>query len=244
MAAAKKTMTLKTAKKTAPKKTAPKKKSAKKKSTSAKSATRKSATLAAKKSTTKKAAGSTSSRKPAGSSVDSILKQFEKQRSDHQAKLTVVRKKIAQLEAKTKAYLAEIVTLKQQEETSAQTISTLDVQRDEAVRKQLEKLGVSLTPPQTKSPKKANKNDKKKTKKTTAKKKASNKSRASKSKGGPSVLSFEQSAESLQPKIESTPLFDSEPHSNSVNGSGVDKDVATANSDELLTDDDRDVTAN
>ena len=198
--------------------------------------------MAAKKLTDKKTASVTRGRKSASLSVDGILKQFEKQRSDHQTKLTTVRKKISQLEAKTKAYLAEIVTLKQQEETASQTISTLDVQRDQAIRKQLEKLGVSLTPPQEDAPKKTRKSKKKTTKKAAAKKKSNPKSKAAKSSKGTSPT--DQSADSLQPKVESTPLFDSEPHTNSINGSTADNDVVTANSDELLTDQDSDVNAN
>ncbi len=133
MAAARKT------KKTAASKSSRRKPSTKRKKASgpvkaAKPAAQKKKTIADKKS--KPTTGR--------NSVDSILVRFEKQRTEQQSKLSTVRKKIAQLEAKTKAFQAEIVSLKAAESNAETTLGKLDSQRDQAVRDLLKKLGVSL----------------------------------------------------------------------------------------------------
>jgi len=144
------------------------------------SATRKKVTKATKAIASKKApARKKAKAKPARNSVDSILASFDKQRNEQQTKLNSVRKKIAQLEAKTKAFQAEIVSLKETEAKAETIIGTLDIDRDQAVREVLGKLGVKLekeTPAKSKKKKaKASKSGatKKKTSKTRARKKSS-----------------------------------------------------------------------
>jgi chromosome segregation ATPase len=123
------------------KKTATTKSSLGKPSSKRKKASR--ATKASKPAAKKKTTAGRKS-KAERNSVDSILTQFAKRRTEHQTKLTTVRKKIAQLEAKTKAYQAEIVSLKEAESSTETSLGQLDQQRDQAVRDMLEKLGVKL----------------------------------------------------------------------------------------------------
>lgn len=122
-----------------------------KKTTTRKASRRKPSAKAKKVSKTtnltapKKAIASKKSKpKSSRNSVDSILVEFAKRRIEHEAKLAAVRKKIAQLEAKMKAYQAEIVSLKETESSTETIVGNLDLDRDQAVRDLLEKLGVKL----------------------------------------------------------------------------------------------------
>jgi hypothetical protein len=173
------------AKKTTPKKNATRKPSAK----------RKKVTKATKPTkSTDKQKGSTARKKSssADKSVDSILKTFDKRRTEQQAKLSAVTKKIALLEAKTKAQQAEIVSLKKAQTTAETTIGKLDIDRDQAVRKLLEKLGVNLVGETASAAKK------KKTAKKIRKKQPRKKSATPKSSTRPADKTEE---------LQATPLF-------------------------------------
>ena len=139
-------------------------------------------------------------------SVDGVLADFNKQRTEQEAKLVSVRKKIVQLEEKTKAFQTEIVALKSAEATTVDTIGSLDVKRDKAVRELLDKLGVKLTEdPQTS---KSAKSKKKKT--TQAKKKKATKTSKSKKKKTSAAKQADSESTQQKPEITAlpTPLFD------------------------------------
>jgi len=196
-----------------------------KKTTSTKSSRRKPSAkpVAKKKATARKKSKPKSNRK----SVDSILETFGKRRTEQQTKLAAVRKKITQLEAQTKAFQAEIVSLKKAESTAETTIEKLDLDRDQAVRKLLEKLGVKLTGET------AAKSTKKKAKRKTGK--------ARSSKKLPVPESFSQFSQTTDapPVIKAKPLFDTvfrSPTTSNGNSSSEPEFPSGSSSDELLDD--------
>jgi chromosome segregation ATPase len=77
-------------------------------------------------------------------SVDSILQKYEKQRVTCNSKLTSIRAKIEDLQAKTKAYAEQINKLTEQELVTESVIAELDSKRDSEVSELLTKLGVNL----------------------------------------------------------------------------------------------------
>jgi chromosome segregation ATPase len=77
-------------------------------------------------------------------SVDSILQKYEKQRVSCNSKLTSIRAKIEDLQAKTKAYAEQINKLTEQELVTESVIAELDSKRDSEVSELLTKLGVNL----------------------------------------------------------------------------------------------------
>ena len=162
--------------------------------------------------------------KPARRSVDSILATFGKRRTEQQSKLAAVRKKIAQLEAKTKAYQAEIVSLKKAESSAETTIEKLDLDRDQAVRKLLEKLGVKLVSETAAKP------SKKRAKRKTGKARSSRKL--------PVPESFSQK-EDAPPVSQAKPLFDTvfrSPTTSNGNSPSEPDFPSNSSSDELLDD--------
>ena len=122
------------------KKTAKKKASAKRpaKKSAKKSPKKKSAP---KKAPVKKTAAKSS---PRASSVDGVLKKYEKERSAQESQLTTLRKKIDDLEAKSRAFQEQIAKLTTQEDVTKDAIMQLDSRRDEEVGQLLSKLGVQL----------------------------------------------------------------------------------------------------
>jgi hypothetical protein len=80
-----------------------------------------------------------------GSSVDDILKKYEKVRADHQQQLTAVQKNIGDLVSKCNVLEQQIAKLRKQESSTQEAISKLDSHRDEDVAKLLSKLGVQLS---------------------------------------------------------------------------------------------------
>jgi len=180
----------------------------------------------ARKPATKSA--SKTAKKSNRNSVDSILSSFAKERTFQQSKLTAVRKKMAQLEAKTKAFQAEIISLKEAESTAVTTIDSLDVQRDIEVRSTLEKLGVKLAEEAAPKPK---------AKAVRKPKAASAKKRKSKSsKRKKTSASGEGSLPSEPPQIlKATPLFDSPVSTNGNPANSTSpKPLSDSSSDELL----------
>jgi len=206
------------AKKTTPTKSSPKKTLAKQKTVS--KATKVSKSPTKKKATARKKAKP----KPARKSVDSILATFGKQRTEQQSKLVSVRKKIAQLEAKTKACQAEIVSLKKAASTAETTLGKLDLDRDQAVRTLLEKLGVKLVSETAAKP---------------AKKKAKSKTgKARSSRKLPVPESFSKK-EDAPPVIQAKPLFDSvfrSPATSNGNPPAEPELPPSSSSDDLLDD--------
>jgi chromosome segregation ATPase len=116
---------------------------------STKKATKKKVTKKATKATKAKAVRPTKTKtakarptKP--KSVDSILQKYEKQRVTCNSKLTSIRAKIEDLQAKTKAYAEQINKLTEQELVTESVIAELDSKRDSEVSELLTKLGVNL----------------------------------------------------------------------------------------------------
>ena len=95
----------------------------------------------AKKTTAKKAIAKSRS-KP--SSVDGILKQFQKERVAQETKLVSVRSEIKDLTGKIQAYEKQIVKLKAQQLDTENSICTLDTRRDQEVANLLSSLGINL----------------------------------------------------------------------------------------------------
>ena len=80
----------------------------------------------------------------ASTSVDGILNRYKKERALQEAQLATVRKKIADLEAKTRAYQEQIARLNDQEAATLQQVDELDAKRDHEVSELLSKLGVRV----------------------------------------------------------------------------------------------------
>ena len=78
------------------------------------------------------------------SSVDAVLKKYENERSSQETQLVTLRKKIEDLETKTRTYQAQIAELKKQESVTENTIADLASRRDAEVSNLLSKLGVQL----------------------------------------------------------------------------------------------------
>ena len=93
-------------------------------------------TASSKKSTTK-------SRRKA-SSVDGILKRYQKERVAHEAKLVSVRDQIIKLTTKIQTCQKQIVKLKSQQLDTENSICTLDIRRDQEVAGLLSSLGINL----------------------------------------------------------------------------------------------------
>jgi chromosome segregation ATPase len=123
-----------------------KKKKAKKKTKSPTAKARgKSGRLASSKPSTKpKASSKKSSGGSRSNSVDGVLKKYQKERQTQEVQLATMRKKIEDLEAKTRAFREQIGKLTEQENGLQKTISQLDARRDQEVSNLLAKLGVQL----------------------------------------------------------------------------------------------------
>ena len=117
-----------------------------------KKASKKSRTPAKKSKARKTGSSAKSGRKSAakkstttrGNSVDSILKKYQKERHTQEVQLATMRKKIEELEAKTRAFREQIGKLTDQENGLKRAISQLDAQRDQEVSDLLAKLGVQF----------------------------------------------------------------------------------------------------
>jgi len=199
------------------------KSSRKKTSAKPKKVSKATKTTAKKKATTRKKSKSKSTFK----SVDSILAKFGKRRAEQESKLAAARKKIAQLEAKIKACQAEIVSLKEAEAKAETTIGKLDLDRDQDVRKLLDKLGVQLVS-EAAAKKKPGKRSVPKAKKKVVR------SRSSKETPAHKASSQKDDASKLNQK---KPSFDTVFRSpTSSNGNSTPELPASSSSDELLDD--------
>lgn len=127
------------AKKKSVKKAAPKKAVAQK--AGAKSATAKKTTAVKAKSTKKTTAAKSRSK---ASSVDGILKRYQKERIAHESKLVSVRDQIKKLTNQIQTYQKQIVKLKSQQLNTENSICTLDIRRDQEVAGLLSSLGINL----------------------------------------------------------------------------------------------------
>ena len=81
---------------------------------------------------------------PVAKSVDGILKQFEKERSSQNSRLSATRKKIEQLTKKIKSEKAELEKLKKLAVDTEIAIDTLDSRRDKEVGRLLTGMGIDL----------------------------------------------------------------------------------------------------
>ena len=142
------------AKKSKSQRTTATKKVVKKKTPASKASAKKTAVkkaikkTAAKKtpvnSKTKTAAKSSSKSRTKASSVDGILKRYQKERVAQEAKLVAVREEIKDLTSKIQAYQKQIVKLKSQQLDTENSICTLDIRRDQEVAGLLSSLGINL----------------------------------------------------------------------------------------------------
>ena len=131
------------AKKVAKKKTPVTKASAKK--TAAKKAVKKTAakkTPAGRKAKT--AVKSSSKSRSKASSVDGILKRYQKERVAQEAKLVSVREQIKDLTSKIQAHQKQIVKLKSEQLDTENSICTMDIRRDQEVAGLLSSMGINL----------------------------------------------------------------------------------------------------
>ena len=135
---AKKKTTSKTGKKTVTRRMLAAKKSKAKKVSAKKSGSKKSRKTASTKS-------KSSAKKKESNSVDGILRKFVQERSSLDVHLSGLQKKIADLEAKTKRYQEQLVTLAQDKEKTLDSIAQIDTRRDLEVSQLLAKLGVRVT---------------------------------------------------------------------------------------------------
>ena len=98
-----------------------------------------------KKSTTKKkAVKKTSSRKATATSVDTILKSFEKERVTQNNDLVATRKKLDQVTKKIASLKVELLELQVKEGETEIAIATLDDRRDKEIGKLLSDMGINL----------------------------------------------------------------------------------------------------
>lgn len=125
--------------KATPKKAAAQKAGAKR--AGAKSAATKKSTTVKAKSTNKTTAAKTRSK---ASSVDGILKRYQKERIAHESKLVSVRDQIKKLTNQIQTYQKQIVKLKSQQLDTENSICTLDIRRDQEVAGLLSSLGINL----------------------------------------------------------------------------------------------------
>ena len=125
--------------KATPKKAAAQKAGAKR--AGAKSAATKKSTTVKAKSAKKTTAAKSRSK---ASSVDGILKRYQKERIAHESKLVSVRDQIHKLTSKIQTYQKQIVKLKSQQLDTENSICTLDIRRDQEVAGLLSSLGINL----------------------------------------------------------------------------------------------------
>ena len=93
---------------------------------------------------TKTTAKSSSKSKTKMSSVDGVLKRYQKERVAQEAKLVSVRDQIKDLTSKIQAYQKQIVKLKSQQLDTENSICTMDIRRDQEVAGLLSSLGINL----------------------------------------------------------------------------------------------------
>lgn len=79
-----------------------------------------------------------------GNSVDSLLRKYQKERATQETQLGGLRKKIEELEAKTRSFREQISKLTEKEKATQDAIAKLDSMRDTDVANLLEKLGVQI----------------------------------------------------------------------------------------------------
>ena len=134
------------AKKSKSRRTTATKKVAKKKAPVSKASPKKTAAKKDVKKTAAKKTAAKSSSKPRtkASSVDGILKRYQKERVAQEAKLVSVREEIKDLTSKIQAYQKQIVKLKSQQLDTENSICTLDIRRDQEVAGLLSSLGINL----------------------------------------------------------------------------------------------------
>ncbi len=134
------------AKKSKSRRTTATKKVAKKKAPVSKASPKKTAAKKDVKKTAAKKTAAKSSSKPRtkASSVDGILKRYQKERVAQEAKLVSVREKIKDLNSKIQAYQKQIVKLKTQQLDTENSICTSDIRRDQEVAGLLSSLGINL----------------------------------------------------------------------------------------------------
>lgn len=120
------------------------------KTTKKKSSARKTSTGKSKGSVTASVSGKSGSSKPrqrkpaTAKSIDSIIKQFEKERVAQNTTLELTRKKIQQTADSIARFKLELAELYQQETATATAIETLDSRRDQEVGSLLTNLGINL----------------------------------------------------------------------------------------------------
>lgn len=134
------------AKKSKSRRTTATKKVAKKKAPVSKASPKKTAAKKDVKKTAAKKTAAKSSSKPRtkASSVDGILKRYQKERVAQEAKLVSVREEIKDLTSKIQAYQKQIVKLKSQQLDTENSICTSDIRRDQEVAGLLSSLGINL----------------------------------------------------------------------------------------------------
>jgi len=115
-------------------KTTAAKKAAKKKPATSKAVTRK----------TKTTAKSPAKPRSKASSVDGILKRYQKERVAQEAKLVSVREQIKVLTSQIEAHQKQIVKLKSQQLDTENSICTMDIRRDQEVAGLLSSMGINL----------------------------------------------------------------------------------------------------
>ena len=130
------------------------KKVAKKKATVGKANTKKTAAKKALKKTaakktpatrkSKTTAKSSAKSRSKASSVDGILKRYEKERVAQETRLVSVREQIKDLTSKIQAYQKQIVKLKSQQLDTENSICTMDIRRDQEVAGLLSSMGINL----------------------------------------------------------------------------------------------------
>ena len=110
-----------------------------------KKSSRRTTNTRAKKVAAKSAPKSPSRKKsPTSTSVDGILKRFKQERAVQESQLVAVRKKIADLEAKSRAFQEQIAKLNDQESETLQQVDELDAKRDQEISELLSRLGVRV----------------------------------------------------------------------------------------------------
>lgn len=116
------------------------------KSTTAKKSAARKSSVVTKTSGTKKTAAKSSAAKSRSkaTSVDGILKRYQKERVAKDSTLVAVRAKIKDLTGKIQAFQKEIVKLKAQQLDTENSICTLDIRRDQEVAGLLSSLGINL----------------------------------------------------------------------------------------------------
>jgi hypothetical protein len=83
-------------------------------------------------------------KRASATSVDAVLKKYQKERVSLNSSLVTVRKKIDELNAKTRAFEEQISKLTEKEMVAEESLQNLDVRRDAEVSELLSKLGVNI----------------------------------------------------------------------------------------------------